>query len=239
MPVTVANDAREALLAARTAVRRERPFDLAVLDLCMPGTDGLDLARQLSDDPDLATIGLVLLTSGPDVSQTEARAAGIAVSMTKPVQLSRLHLILQDVAGACRQAASGEVLAPVGPGRGRILVAEDGDINQIVATGMLEHLGYTVEIAPDGLAAVAALARTTYDAVLMDVHMPGLDGYQATAEIRRAEGAARHTPIIAMTAGAIEGDRERCLAAGMDDYLSKPISVATVREVLARWVPIG
>ncbi|WP_243059248.1 response regulator [Nocardioides sp. SR21] len=236
MRVTVANTAAEALLAARTAVRQGRPFDLAVLDLCMPERDGMDLAREVSADPALSATALVLLTSGPDVSQTEARAAGIAVSITKPVQLSRLHTILQDVVSARRQPTA-DPAAPVGTGRGRVLVAEDGDINQIVATGMLEHLGYTVEIAVDGLAAVAALEREAYDAVLMDVHMPGLDGYQATAAIRRAEGAARRTPIIAMTAGAVEGDRERCLEAGMDDYVSKPIDIATVREMLARWVP--
>ncbi|GAA4380425.1 hybrid sensor histidine kinase/response regulator [Nocardioides caricicola] len=239
MSVTLASSAAEALAAARTAAGQDRAYDLAVLDLCMPETDGLELARQLSADPVLSTTGLVLLTSGPDISQTEARAAGITVSVTKPVQLSRLHTLLQDVAGSRRQPATGPGVAPDTVRRGRVLVAEDGDINQIVATGMLEHLGYTVEIAADGLAAVAALARTSYDAVLMDVHMPGLDGYQATAEIRRAEGTARHTPIIAMTAGAIEGDRERCLAAGMDDYVSKPIDVATVRDVLARWVPAG
>ncbi len=118
-----------------------------------------------------------------------------------------------------------------------MLVVEDGEINQLVATGILESLGYDVEIAGDGYEALDALARTTYDAVLMDVRMPNLDGYEATAEIRVREGDQRHTPIIAMTASAIEGDRERCLAAGMDDYLSKPVERAAVDAVLARWVP--
>ena len=122
-------------------------------------------------------------------------------------------------------------------GRGMVLVVDDGEINQIVATGMLERLGYTVRTADDGFEAVAAIRHTTYDAVLMDVQMPGMDGYRATAEIRRIEGALQHTPIIAMTAGALEGDRERCLAAGMDDYISKPVDMARIRQTLTRWAP--
>ena len=123
-------------------------------------------------------------------------------------------------------------------GRGRVLVVEDGEINQIVAMGMLERLGYTVEVADDGVAGVAALARSAYDAVFMDVQMPGMDGYRATGEIRRMEGSTRHTPIIAMTAGAAEGDRDRCLAAGMDDYITKPVEMAAMENALDRWVPV-
>ena len=118
-----------------------------------------------------------------------------------------------------------------------MLVVEDGEINQLVATGILESLGYHVTVADDGYQALDALERSTYDAVLMDVRMPNLDGYGATAEIRVREGDRRHTPIIAMTASAIEGDREQCLAAGMDDYIAKPIDRITVDGVLGRWVP--
>jgi CheY-like chemotaxis protein len=116
-------------------------------------------------------------------------------------------------------------------------VVEDDEINQLVATGILEHLGYTVDLADDGLEALDALERASYDAVLMDVHMPRLDGYQATAEIRRREAQGPRTPIIAMTAGAIAGDRERCLEAGMDDYVSKPIGKEAVAAALNRWAP--
>ncbi|MGZ6744504.1 MAG: response regulator, partial [Nocardioides sp.] len=117
-----------------------------------------------------------------------------------------------------------------------VLVVEDSDINQLVAEGILVHLGYTVSLVDDGLAALAALDEGAFDAVLMDCQMPGMDGYDATREIRTREGSRRHTPVIAMTAGAVEGDRERALAAGMDDYVSKPVSPRELQAVLERWV---
>ena len=236
MSVDVAESGATALTMMAEAGRAGRAFDLAVLDLCMPGMDGLDLARHISSRVDLASTGLVLLTSGPDVGQAEARAAGISSSLTKPVQLSRLQATLQGVVGTTRDAVRPAVVAPAA-GRGRVLVVEDGEINQLVATGILEHLGYSVEVADGGVEGLAAMRDTTFVAVLMDVQMSGMDGYQATAEIRRIEGDERHTPIIAMTAGAVDGDAERCLAAGMDDYLSKPIDVAGVDAALGRWVP--
>jgi two-component system, sensor histidine kinase and response regulator len=122
--------------------------------------------------------------------------------------------------------------------RGRVLVVEDGEINQIVAEGVLTRLGFEVDLADDGIAGLAALERTTYDAVLMDVQMPGMDGLEATRELRRREGALRHTPVIAMTAGALPGDRERCLAAGMDDYVAKPISPTALADTLDLWLPV-
>jgi two-component system, sensor histidine kinase and response regulator len=122
-------------------------------------------------------------------------------------------------------------------GRGRVLLAEDNVLNQVVAVGMLGRLGYDADVVAGGAAAVDAVAGGGYAAVLMDCRLPGLDGYQATAEIRRREGAARHTPIIAMTASATPQDRDRCLAAGMDDHLTKPVLVADLRAVLARWLP--
>jgi CheY-like chemotaxis protein len=237
MDVTAVDSGAAALAAIADAARESRPFDLGVLDLCMPDMDGIELARAITTDPAGSEIGLALLTSGPDVGPAEAGAAGIAATLTKPVQLSRLRAALHEVVGPRRIPAPAVPLDSAASGRGRVLVVEDGEINQIVATGMLEHLGYTVDVAGDGVAALAAIGRTTYDAVFMDVQMPGMDGYQATAEIRRMDGAARSTPIIAMTAGAVDGDREACLAAGMDDYVSKPIDVAVLDEVLGRWVP--
>ncbi|MBA2954054.1 response regulator [Nocardioides sp. MAH-18] len=120
--------------------------------------------------------------------------------------------------------------------RGRVLLVEDGEINQIVAEGILEALGYQVDLVDDGAAGLAAVTAGHYDAVFMDVQMPVMDGYEATRQIRRREGGRRRTPIIAMTAGAVAGDRERCLEAGMDDYVSKPISPAAVAAALDRWV---
>jgi CheY-like chemotaxis protein len=237
MSVETLDSGARALSLLDAATREGRSFDVAVLDLCMPEMDGLELARRISAAPHPISSGLLLLTSGPDVGQADARAAGIAACLTKPVQLSRLQAALQAlVAGGQERPATPS--EPVHRGRGRVLVVEDGEINQLVATGILEHLGYTVDIADDGIEALDAHARASYDAVLMDVHMPRLDGYQATAEIRRREAGGPRTPIIAMTAGAIEGDRERCLAAGMDDYVSKPIAREAVAAALDRCVPV-
>lgn len=235
LEVELTDSGPRALAMLAASARSGQPFDLAVLDLCMPDMDGLELAHRISSDPEIAGVGMALLTSGGDVSQTEARAVGIAASMTKPVQLSRLHTTLRDIVGTRREPPA--VRVPETPvGRGRILVVEDGEINQLVAVGILEHLGYTAEVADDGLAALAAMGRMRFDAVLMDVQMPGMDGYEATGEVRRLEGDVHHTPIIAMTASATAEDRERCLAAGMDDYLSKPINPTALETVLGRWV---
>jgi two-component system, sensor histidine kinase and response regulator len=155
--------------------------------------------------------------------------------MTKPVQLSRLRSTLQDIIGTRREPVAMQM--PETPvGRGRILVVEDGEINQLVAVGILEHLGYSAEVADDGLAALSAMGRSHFDAVLMDVQMPGMDGFEATGEIRRLEGDVHHTPIIAMTASATKEDRDQCLAAGMDDYVSKPVNPHALETVLSRWV---
>ena len=238
MSVETVADGEAALALMRTALREEQPFDLGVLDLCMPGMDGLELGRRIAADGALAHTPLVLLTSGPDVGQAEANAAGIAASLTKPVLLTRLRTVLRTLVATPPRASVAVPAARRASVRGRVLVVEDGEINQLVATGILESLGYEVDLADDGYQALDALERATYDAVLMDVRMPNLDGYGATAEIRRREGTDAHTPIIAMTASAIEGDREECLAAGMDDYISKPIDRAIVDTVLGRWVPV-
>lgn len=120
---------------------------------------------------------------------------------------------------------------------GRVLVVEDNDVNQVVAEGMLRALGYDTDVVADGGAALEALAAHPYTAVLMDCHMPGMDGFQATAELRRREGAGRRTPVIAMTAAVLAEDQQRCATAGMDDFVPKPVDPAVLGRALGRWAP--
>ncbi|MFA6576833.1 MAG: response regulator [Nocardioides sp.] len=235
----------EAVEDGETALRRlaeargdDPPFALVVLDLCMPGMDGLELARRISTSP-APHPGMVLLTSGAEVSAEDAARVGISGRLTKPVHLSRLAAVLEQAVSTNRRKEPATAVAPdLRPGgRGHILVVEDSFTNQLVAIGILEHLGYSTEVAANGIEALAAMARTDFGAVLMDCQMPEMDGYEATGEIRRREGPDRHTPVIAMTASATAGDRERCLAAGMDDYVPKPVHPEDLVIALNRWLP--
>ncbi len=274
-----------ALGMLREAAVRGTPYDLALLDMQMPGMDGLALARAITSDPALVATRLVLLTSlgSGGYTSAAARQAGILATLTKPVRQAQLYdtlatmlaapapgvpgldapdlsdpggaapvlgaPLLSNAGGAdCGAAlpANAASLAPLDGGAAAlpplapcVLLAEDNAVNQLVARRMLEKLGYRVETVADGRAAVAVAGRTAYASVLMDCQMPALDGYGATAAIRRQEGvvgAGPRTPIIAMTAHALQGDRERCLAAGMDDYLAKPVRAAELAAALQRWV---
>jgi len=238
MSVDVVDGAEAALELLRAEARAGRPYDVGLLDLCMPSVDGLQLAGRIKDEPALSGTTLVLMTSGPSVTDAEARAASVAATLTKPVLMSRLRRTLERVLGdrgaveqplVEEQAAAGS--------RGVVLVVDDGDVNQLVAEGMLTHLGYSTEIAEDGEQAIEAVGQRAFDAILMDVQMPVMDGYDATRQIRLLEGVGRRTPIIAMTATVTDGERERCLAAGMDDYLAKPIQKDDLLAMLERWVP--
>jgi two-component system, sensor histidine kinase and response regulator len=238
MSVEAVDSGPAALVELARAAAAGTPYDLGVLDMCMPEMDGLDLARRIRESAPLDGIGLVLLTSNPSIGHTEATEAGFAAVLAKPVPLSRLRRTLLEVS-----ATPVPVSAPAlthrtarTPTLGRVLVVEDGEINQIVAAGILESLGYEVDLADDGRAGLeAVIASGPYDAVLMDVQMPRMDGFEATEKIRRHEGTQRRTPVIAMTASAIDGDRERCLAVGMDDYISKPVSREVIAATLDRW----
>ena len=232
------------------------PYDLAVLDMQMPGMDGMELARRIKADPDLSRIRLVLLTSMGRRGE-EAGQSGIEAYLTKPVRQSDLYDALVTVMSdhpvtVMGGTAPGEKRSLRSPGRQmagthRVLVAEDNPVNQKVAERMLESLGYVVDVVGDGREALEALAGTRYGAVLMDVQMPVMDGYRATSQIRRREDKLgrrdmmmgrrrRRTPIIAMTANAMQGDKERALEAGMDDYVSKPVSRKELDAVLGRWI---
>ncbi len=247
MEVDLASDGPGALHRLRAARLDDRPYDLVILDMEMPGMDGLSLARSIKGDPDLARTPLVMLTSLAHRGHAaEARQAGIAGYLTKPVRQAHLHdCIVSVVRSSALAAGAGAAEAPPlvtrhrlaeEAARARVLVAEDNVVNQKVAARMLEKMGCRVDVASDGSEAVEAVSRHAYDMVLMDCQMPELDGYEATAQIRRREGASRRTPIIAMTANALAGDREKCLTAGMDDYISKPVNAAALKGVLERWM---
>jgi CheY-like chemotaxis protein len=249
----------EALEELRAAVEGGEPYPLAVLDMQMPDMDGMELARRIKAEEAISGVRLVMLTSmGRRGDGAQAARAGIEAYLTKPVRQSELYDVLatvvnEDEAGhdgasrkerpPDRRARSGrgeERGAAASPAAGpaaRVLLAEDNPVNQKVAVRMLQRLGYEVDVAADGNEALKALPAGDYDAVLMDVQMPGMDGYEATAEIRRREGGYQRTPVIAMTANALEGDREAALEAGMDDYISKPVKLAELEAVLRRWRP--
>jgi CheY-like chemotaxis protein/HPt (histidine-containing phosphotransfer) domain-containing protein len=284
MEDAVAEDAATALaLVEREAVEGSH-YDVAVLDMMMPGKDGLELARELRAHPAAADLPLVLLTSLVQRGHAEqAKQAGITAYLPKPVRHDQLQQCLRTVLGF-RSAPSGlreetdetavasvsfitRHTLPEGQPRLRILVAEDNLINQKLAVRMVERLGYQADVVENGSQAIEALRRTSYAAVLMDCQMPGVDGYEATRRIREWEESHRspvtgqslqepptspdfspvtndkspmtrdHIPIIAVTANAMQGDRERCLAAGMDDYLAKPVKSLELDAVLRRWLP--
>jgi len=249
-PVAVAS-AEEALTALRDASLAHRPVDIALLDLVMPGTDGLALARTISADPGLGHPHLLLLSSDQGVSPQAVREAGLRASLDKPVRHSALYDALVGVVASGHRVAPGVARRRPGPsGRSmglHVLVVEDNHVNQMVATGLLEDLGYQVEVVADGVEAVDRLiGEHDFAAVLMDCRMPRLDGFDATRAIRareardaRAAGPGRRVPIIAMTASALEGERERCLAAGMDDFLSKPVNALDLERVVRRWTGGG
>ena len=242
---------RRALELLRAAADAGEPYDLAILDMQMPNMDGVRLARSIRAESSLYGTRLVMLTSmGQRGEGEEARKAGIVAYLTKPVRQVELRDALATVAGsppveaAEPTGATGEDglitrhgLAEKRAGaRPHLLVAEDNPVNQKVALRMLEKIGYRVDVVENGLQALEALRLVPYAAVLMDVQMPEMGGHEATREIRRREGQNRHTPIIAMTAGALTGDREDALAAGMDDYIAKPVKVEDLQGILSNWV---
>jgi CheY-like chemotaxis protein/HPt (histidine-containing phosphotransfer) domain-containing protein len=211
-------------------------YDVLLVDLAMPEHDGLELARRVRADAALDGVPLLLLTSVPTLDRDRMREAGIDEVLTKPVLSSLLReALVQLLTGEHEPATEIGVDREETATKGRILVVEDNPVNQMVATGLLAALGYATVTANDGLAAIDAARDQDIDAILMDVQMPNMDGYTATREIRAQESGPRRT-IIAMTAAAVAGERERCLAAGMDDYLTKPVDPTLLAETLERWL---
>ncbi len=232
---------REALRALHEAADEDDPFEVAIVDLMMPEMDGADVASKIRADPKLKDMVVVLLTSA---GRSEQPVPGVDVELVKPVRPSQLFDVLQTLL-ASRPARSKRRINREGSGPpatrhrwARILIVEDNAANLKVAVRMVERLGYRADVAGNGSEALHVLGQVHYDAVLMDCQMPEMDGYEATREIRRGEDDGRHLPIIAMTASAMAGDRERCLAAGMDDYISKPVKLHIVAAVLERWLGV-
>jgi two-component system sensor histidine kinase/response regulator len=245
---------QEALRMLHTAAMEALPYDLALLDVQMPEMDGFTLARSIKADPAIASTRLVVLTSmGQALSAQELRNAGIVAYLVKPVKQSHLFDCLMNAIGKSATetffaypASSQPVSTSPTPHheRPRILLAEDNIINRKVALGQLQKLGYAADTVANGLEVVAALQRLSYDIILMDCHMPKMDGYEATQAIRKKEESLNQSGlhkspvhIIAITANAMQGDAEKCFAVGMNDYLSKPVGLPDLQAALERWLP--
>ena len=232
MQVSAAASANAALALARAAADAGLPLPLVVTDAHMPGEDGFDLARQLRQNAECAGAAILMLTSSSQPGDpARSRELGVAAHLTKPVSPGELRQVICRVLDHTAEvplAAEPVVVALPDDRRAaasrKILLAEDNPINQVVAVRLLEKRGHQVTVAANGREAVTAVRREPFDLVLMDVQMPEMDGFEATAAIRQAEaGTGRHLPIFAMTAHAMKGDAERCRLAGMDGYLPKPI----------------
>jgi len=237
----------QALDELRQAAAGKDPFEISILDMQMPGMDGETLGKKIKQYPDLKNTILVMMTSlGQRGDARRFEEIGFAAYLTKPVKQSKLYDCLTRVAslqedpGNKQPAAivTRHSLAEDKKRRVRILLAEDNIINQKVAISTLKKLGYNAEAVANGKEAVKALEMIPYDIVLMDCQMPEMDGYEATGEIRKPESKVlnHRVPVIAITANAMKGDREKCLTAGMDDYLSKPIYPNELSDMLEKWI---
>lgn len=246
----------EALKILRGAHGNGTPYRIAVFNYVASGEHAEQTARAIRSDSDLNGIILVLMTSmGQRGDAARMANAGFAAYLSRPIRQAELRECIERL---CQAQASGSQIGIVtrhtlAEGRGpieerspmlpevqaRVLVAEDNYVNQQVAVEILKSLGCSVHLAADGVEAVEMAQVDRYDVIFMDCQMPRLDGYGATGEIRRVEGESRHTPIVAMTASVSTADRERCLQAGMDDYIGKPIDPVTLLDILKRWTSVG
>jgi signal transduction histidine kinase/CheY-like chemotaxis protein len=246
MRAAVAADADEAMSELQSAVDAGDPFEVALLDFKMPGKNGLELARQLASTTALRGTRVILLTSSGEL-RDEHPTRGISYQLTKPVRQSRLLDAIRAAmtagqdgkAPAVSQERPRLTAARASGGSSRILVAEDQRTNWMLIERLLARRGHSAANATDGRSVLAKLDSESFDLILMDCQMPLLDGYGTAREIRRREGERQrpHVPIVAMTASAMRGDRERCLAAGMDDYIAKPIDSDKLDQLLAQWLP--
>ncbi|EWY38463.1 sensor histidine kinase [Skermanella stibiiresistens SB22] len=232
--------AAEGLMTLRQASRSGTPFDAVLLDHNMPEMSGIDLLAILRADPKLRDLKIILCSSS-GIGGLKDELVGVEVDafLHKPLRHTTLLTRLAELLGGAvpdgqdQRSAPAEAAVPAR--RLRILVAEDNQVNQQVATGLITKLGHRVDIAANGREAVEAICNLPYDLVFMDIQMPEMDGFEATAAIRRLNGGRAEVPIIAMTANAMEGDPQKCLAAGMDDYIAKPVDRRKLANALGYW----
>ena len=244
-----AEDGPSALALIRRAAAEGKPFDLAILDMQMPGMNGLQLGQAIRADTRLDHTRLVLLTSlGRRGDAKVAHSTGFAGYLTKPVRKTHLYDCLRLVMGQSPVPQADEQSTSATPAlitrhqvaevhaQRRLLVVDDNPVNQKVAVKMLEKLGHRVDVAGNGKEALLALTRHPYHVVFMDCQMPEMDGFETTRHIRSHERPGCHVPIIAMTANTMAGDREHCLASGMDDFVSKPVKNQDLHRILTQWL---
>jgi CheY-like chemotaxis protein len=245
MNVTEAGNAPQALALASARGAKKQAFPLALVDWCLPVIDGISFARLLRGQANNQEIQVVLLasSSGPH-ELDEAKQAGAADVLVKPLRQRQLaNSIKQAILTAAAKAGPGTMQAATPPVAGRekaaaksILVVEDNLVNQMVASLCLQKLGYAVQVAEDGFAAVDAFSSKRFDLILMDCHMPRMDGATATKKIREMGGYGLKIPILALTADVFQAERDRCMAAGMNDFLSKPIRAELLKSKLEFWL---
>ena len=241
--VETASDGESALKLLYQAASEGRKFDLALLDMHMPKMNGIELARSIRSSSKFKNISLILLTSIDEIpSSQKLNEFGFASCLSKPVKQSQLfNTIIETLAVGQGTVQEGQAIISstgieVKKQNVQILLAEDNEINQEVANEILTKAGCEVDIVENGKLAIEAVLKKKYDLVLMDCQMPEMDGYEATKIIRDNYSAVQNhnIPIIAMTANAMKGDREKCLEAGMNDYVAKPINVKKLSEVIDR-----
>jgi PAS domain S-box-containing protein len=248
MNSTSVAEGKDALAALVAALKAGEPYGLVLTDMHMPKMDGFDLIERIRQSPELSAAIIMMLTSaGHRGDAIRCQELGVAAYLLKPIRQSELREAIARVLGAKEQKGTiplitryslGDALEP--KAALRVLVAEDNVVNQRLASRLLEKRGHRVTMTANGQEAVEALARQEFDLVLMDLQMPKMDGFEATAAIREREALdGTHLPIIALTANAMKGDRERCLAAGMDGYLPKPIVAQELDELLATYEARG
>jgi len=241
MSVTETDHAASAVALLTSAARDNRPFDILLTDLHMPDMDGYALAEAVGKDPAIASIPRLLLSSGGFGTESERSKVGFAQALLKPVRQAVLFDAINDaLQGPVERTANTVPLDAELPDCSdkRILIAEDNTINQKVITGMLARMSCHVDLAENGMEALEMLAQDRYDLVLMDCQMPVMDGYEAVRTLRGRElsGNLKRTPVVALTAHASNVERDKCLSAGMDDFLSKPVSKTLLTKTLVQWL---